>query len=1332
MNGKGLCLGLCALTLGFANAEGVRRPMALMVMIDGMRADAIESADMPNLTALRAGAWQEGYAAAWSVTGQAEPAAAPNSAPNHASIATGVLAAKHGVTANDEISHGNFAQYPTWLKRVVDAKSGATALFVYAWSEDAALGPAEGVTFLGQTDAENASSLMERLAATDAPDATLYFIDCADSSGHNGGFYPYSSAYRSALATADAYLGNCLNAIANRPTFAEEDWLILVTADHGGYAKEHGQTSGRQAHTVPIVISGRAVTPGRIPGSPYNFDVTASALAHFGINPAAIGLDAQRIDNTAVTDTARPLSDGLAVYLPFTDSETENAVAGSSVTAEANGSATLIGDGFVGNALTLANGGYLRLPGTENLTYEGGDKSFTAIIWVKMVDQPGDDPVLFGNENWASGRNPGMLLCAARAEAASTRGVVMNAGSGSSRLLIGTFDYEGTYENPTLWTFYAVTRSDEGVFTTYQGRNDGTLNWASGTFDDFVFKNGFPFCIGQDGTGKYDYLFMGDVDDFALWTRSLSHEEIRRIYEYGRAGMELGELLTMETHDAPTMTIASSSSDAITLAFGGRRTRNLQLFVAYGEEDGADDKYAWETFESLAEITPETDSYVYTLPEALKDGQTPFRFFLLQTTDLPYTQEVQYVQSAGNSFIDTRIAPRRDMTATFNVQLTEQNGTWDWLFGAFGGDNKKANFGAARFWETREAKGWWHLEVSGSNDTPFEFPLFTLIHVSFSPDRFIMDGNRHDTGLTTSAFIEGGWTINLFRNLKKGAPYDQTMKGWFETFTLATPRHTVRDFQPVKDEDGIAGMFDAVTGQFFPSGGEFLMAGPVLDASRRGWVRSRSETFTACTASPVTATWTGQGTDPANLDDPANWLCVDAFNQIMPNALPMRETAIIITGVTSFTVPADAMPSCKSITIDNAILKGDADWRGLDFAKLTDGSAVNLQGHSLILTGMNGSSTATFSVTDTSADETHPGELHLEVAEEAEFVNRTFAFGGNLRLVKDGPGAYTAMNAGQTYTGGTRVTEGCVKLGITCVFAPFGALGSPIEVAAGAALDTWSRFCYSYPVILAGGTHMNTRNPAVTSDMNSLVRDITLTADSEILFDTQTAMSQDRIVEGGAVWDLNGYTLTVTFQGGDPDFWFGDYEAKDGNRKLILKNGTVKTQGEGWWHDIITDGTEGGSYDFSTILRHYGISTVSNLTLRSENPDVRGNGIYRVYGTFTPLSPFGFDVQMLDGSTIDLSTKTGTWSNLFGNRDNICSVTFADQATVTVFLGDRPDISELSKNGTYVLTWTEETAPAANVVFKTDEGLRKRGFEFLRETDGLLLVNHGGTVVIVQ
>ena len=74
-----------------------------------------------------------------------------------------------------------------------------------------------------------------------------------------------------------------------------------------------------------------------------------------------------------------------------------------------------------------------------------------------------------------------------------------------------------------------------------QRRSDGTLNWNALTFDAFVLKSAYPFCIGQDGTGRYGCTYNGFIDDFALWTRTLSHDDVKRIYEAGRKGLALGD-----------------------------------------------------------------------------------------------------------------------------------------------------------------------------------------------------------------------------------------------------------------------------------------------------------------------------------------------------------------------------------------------------------------------------------------------------------------------------------------------------------------------------------------------------------------------------------------------------------------------------------------------------------------------------------------------------------------------------------------------------------------------------------------------------------------------
>ena len=550
---------LCLLSImAFAD-----RPMALVIMLDGQRADSIENLYMPTLQALRAGKWQPGYNCAWSDSALTIPDARPSSAANHTAIATGVTATKHNVFNNSEFQKGKYDEWPTWLTRLKKAKPEMKTLFMYSWKPDEQLGPVEGVEFRHGSDVNNGQELAARLATAEAPDATLLFIDIPDSGGHGTGFYPYGTMYRRYSYITDGIIKGLLDAIAKRPTFQSEDWLIVVTADHGGYAKSHGMWGG-QATTIPFLVASKHVQNGRLAGVPGNLDAAPTALDHFGLYSKELNLDGVPRGKELAKDQPRPLKEGLAAYFTFDEKKEPVNHAGTEIVAKLFGEKTTSAekrDGFAMGYLHVEsdvkteeveeNGvkteKNTRIPagavleGTEKLNLEAG-RCFTVTAWVRMPTAPQiGDPLILGNKDWHGGSRPGFALIAARkTDRAKAPGVCLNyARSGdATRTDMGTFDVE-----PEKWTFYALTFTPNGTAYLFQGHEDGELYWIIDHAEDAVIATEMPWCLGQDGTREYPNSFNGDIDDFAIWTRSMTTTEIRTIFEAGRKGLTLADLL---------------------------------------------------------------------------------------------------------------------------------------------------------------------------------------------------------------------------------------------------------------------------------------------------------------------------------------------------------------------------------------------------------------------------------------------------------------------------------------------------------------------------------------------------------------------------------------------------------------------------------------------------------------------------------------------------------------------------------------------------------------------------------------------------------------------
>lgn len=566
---KRLISAAVLLSAALALADQAKRPMALVVMWDGTRADAIVNADVPNLRKLAFGQWQPGYNGAWSFCGKPIEDAKAYSFANHAAIMNGVTRRKHGVTFNHTASRCDTTNWPCWLSRLLDAKPEKKAAYVYPAGANWQSCRDERVIHenLGVNDEAKADWLVKLYSSPDdAPDAAVMFTEQPDGTGHTKGYYPTSREYRDILKVNDAQLGRVLDAIAARPTFKDEDWLIAMTADHGGYHRMHGWEDAH-SRTTPIILAGLHVVNGQMAGFPRGQDFAATMLAHFGVDTSKMNLDSVEIGKKAATwGPAASLGETLTWYYPTLSRSKylENAVKGGP-------GATLFGDEEYFNP-NRANGPFktpcLWIGGDENVSvgahlddstemFLGVRPAFTLAFWAKTAKREGI-PVLFGNKDFARAGSPGFVITSGLHTERTTNGMCLVFGTPEGEdKLVGTYDIE--YGK---WGFYAVVFTQEGQAWFYQGRTDGSFHWITARAENALLGSGLPLSIGNDGRGTYKWNYMDYLDDIAVWKRALTIDELRCIFQAGLKGKQLSEILKLDVRSSDAKDLMDTTEKA--------------------------------------------------------------------------------------------------------------------------------------------------------------------------------------------------------------------------------------------------------------------------------------------------------------------------------------------------------------------------------------------------------------------------------------------------------------------------------------------------------------------------------------------------------------------------------------------------------------------------------------------------------------------------------------------------------------------------------------------------------------------------------------------------
>ena len=186
-----------------------------------------------------------------------------STAPGWCSMLTGQWADVHGIKKN---YHPKSNEHLTLLTTLVESKTIDSSAFYVSWDghfnksdctywNEKAYIEEKGLnaTFLdADSDDGTFANITADLKKENCSDFIFSIFEYCDHVGHSSGFGPKNPKYRTAFDEAQAKGEAVINAIKARPTYDTEDWLIIITTDHGGCNLTHGSVTMQERYTFII------------------------------------------------------------------------------------------------------------------------------------------------------------------------------------------------------------------------------------------------------------------------------------------------------------------------------------------------------------------------------------------------------------------------------------------------------------------------------------------------------------------------------------------------------------------------------------------------------------------------------------------------------------------------------------------------------------------------------------------------------------------------------------------------------------------------------------------------------------------------------------------------------------------------------------------------------------------------------------------------------------------------------------------------------------------------------------------------------------------------
>jgi hypothetical protein len=242
---------------------------AIFIIVDGIPVDVIQKLDLPHFKKI---ASTGGFAKALVGGEKGGYSETPTiSAVGYNSVLTGTWVNKHNVWDND-IAAPNYS-YPT-IFRLLKTQSPNKKIGIFSsWQDNRTklVGDSVAATgsfsfdykfdgleldtinyphdpkrdFMHRID-EKVVDVAAQTIRTNAPDLSWVYLEYTDDMGHG---YGDSPEFYKAIGYADEQVGRIWDAIEHRQKNFNEDWLIIITTDHGrdsATGKHHGGQSARE------------------------------------------------------------------------------------------------------------------------------------------------------------------------------------------------------------------------------------------------------------------------------------------------------------------------------------------------------------------------------------------------------------------------------------------------------------------------------------------------------------------------------------------------------------------------------------------------------------------------------------------------------------------------------------------------------------------------------------------------------------------------------------------------------------------------------------------------------------------------------------------------------------------------------------------------------------------------------------------------------------------------------------------------------------------------------------------------------------------------------